>query len=71
MNTTIDFKKVNPKLSNLTVFLSSNEPYGFVDYNATSFREKLGAKVIVEKNKGHFTTEDGVKTVPEVVREII
>ena len=68
-NIKIDFKKVKQKLSNLTVFLSSNEPYGFVEYNEKTFREKLDAKVILEK-KGHFREDDGVKELPEVLREI-
>ncbi len=54
INTPIDFKKVKQKISKLTVFLSSNEPYGFVDDNAKMFREKLGAKVILEKKQGSF-----------------
>ena len=69
-NTQINFNKVKQKLSSLIVFLSSNEPYGFVDYNARTFREKIGAKVIIENNKGHFTEDDGVKEVPEILKEI-
>lgn len=69
-NTPIDFNKVKQKLSNLTVFLSSNEPYGFVEDNKKTFREKLGAKVILEENKGHFTEGDGIKKLPEVLKEI-
>ena len=69
-NTPINFNKVKSKISKLTVFLSSNEPYGFIDDNAKAFREKLGAKVIVEKNKGHFTEDDGVTELPEVLKEI-
>src|SRR3989338_8125508 len=69
-NTQINFNKVKQKLSSLIVFLSSNEPYGFVDYNARTFREKIGAKVIIENNKGNFTEDDGVKEVPEILKEI-
>ena len=69
IQTPIDFKKVRQKISKLTVFLSRNEPYGCVESNAKTFREKLGAKVIIKKNKGHFTVEDGVKKLPEAVRE--
>ena len=71
IKTPIDFDKVKQKISRLTVFLSSNDPYGFVEENTRIFREKLGAKVIIENNKGHFTEDDGVMEVPEVVREIL
>ncbi len=67
LNTPINFKKIINKISNLTVFLSSNEPYNYVNENKMIFEEKLSAKVIVLKNKGHFTEEDGVAELPEVL----
>jgi hypothetical protein len=67
----IDFNKLKPKINNLTVFLSTNEPYGFVEENAKTFREKLGAKVIIEKNKGHFTEYDGITEFPQVLKTIL
>jgi len=41
-----------------------------VEHNTKVFRDKLGAKVIVEKNKGHFTEEDNIKELPMVLKEI-
>lgn len=70
INTPIDFSKVRQKISRLSVFLSSNEPYGFVEDNAAIFKEKLGAKVIIEKDKGHFTESEGIKKLPELLNEI-
>jgi len=66
----IDFNKVKDKISKLTVFLSSNDPYGFVEHNAKVFKEKLGARVMIFKNKGHFSEDDGITTLPELLREI-
>ena len=71
INTPIDLDKVKQKISKLTVFLSDNDPFGFLDYNAKMFIDKLDSKVIIEKNKGHFTEEDNVKSLPEVLKEII
>jgi len=71
MNIPINFEKVKQKLSELIVFLSSNEPYGCVKSNAQIFREKLNAKVIIEKDKGHFCDEDDIKKLPEVLEEIL
>ena len=70
MNTAIDFNKIKQKIPKLTVFLSTNEPYGFVEENSKIFKEKLNAKVILEKDKGHFTEDDGVSELPEILSEI-
>lgn len=71
LETPINFKKVKQKISMLTVFLSDNDSYNCVQENAQIFKEQLGANVIIEKNKGHFTTEDGVMQMPEVLKEIL
>ena len=68
--TKIDFNKVKSKIVKLTVFLSSNEPYNYVDENKEIFEQKLGAKVIILKNKGHFTEDDGVRKLPEILQFI-
>ncbi|MEK6858065.1 MAG: alpha/beta hydrolase [Nanoarchaeota archaeon] len=70
INNPIDFDKVKSKSNNFTVFLSSNEPYGFVKENEALFKDKLGAKVTIEKNKGHFTEDDEVVEIPEVLETI-
>lgn len=69
-NTPINFNKVKEKISKITVFLSSNEPYGFINDNARIFRERLNARVIILENRGHFTEDDGIKKLPEVLKEI-
>ncbi len=69
MNTPIDFSLVRRRLNSLTVFLSNNEPYGFVQYNSDVYQKELGAMVVIEKDKGHFTEEDRVVEMPEVLRE--
>ncbi len=66
LETPIDFNKIKHKINKITVFLSSNDPYGKLEYNAAAFREKLGATVIIEKERGHFTGEDGITEIPEV-----
>lgn len=71
VNAPIDFRKVKQKLSKLTVFLSSNEPYGYIEENKRIFEEKLNVEIILEKNKGHFTEDDGVNELPEVLKEIM
>lgn len=69
LETFIDFNKIKNKISKLTVLLSSNEPYNYLKENEELFREKLKAKVIILKNKGHFTQEDGVTEIKEILNE--
>jgi len=71
IETPIDFAKVRNKTNKITVFLSDNEPYGFVDENASIFEDKLDAKVIIESEKGHFIEDDGITEVPEVLEELL
>ena len=59
------------KISKITVFLSSNEPYNYVEENKRTFEEKLKAKVIILKNKGHFTEDDSIAEFPELLKEIL
>lgn len=71
MEDKINFENLKSKIPKLTVFLSTNEPYGFIKENSQIFKEKLNAKVILEKNKGHFTEHDGLKEFPEVLKEVL
>ena len=52
----------------LKVFLSSNDPYNCAKENKAAFTKKLGARVIVKKNKGHFTADTGITKLPETLR---
>ncbi|MFA6183547.1 MAG: alpha/beta hydrolase [Parcubacteria group bacterium] len=61
----IDLEKVKNATDNITVFISDNDPFVPLS-DKEIFQEKLGAKVIVENNKGHFNQ----KTFPEIIRTI-
>ncbi len=62
----IDFEKIKKACSNISVLLSSNEPFNFVKENKEIFEQQLNAKVSVLENKGHFTEDDGVNELPEI-----
>lgn len=64
--TPIDFQKVKEVCSNISVLLSSNEPYNFVAENKETFEQKLNAKVEILENKGHFTEDDGIVELFEI-----
>lgn len=70
LNTPLDFVKIKSHLDRCVVFLSDNDYYVPLN-NKKLFEENLGAKVIVEYNKGHFSKKGGVTEVPEAVEELI
>ena len=67
----VNFSKVKRHLKKMTVILSSNDPYGFVSDNAKLFKDLLGAEVIIKKNKGHFTEDDGIKELPSALKALL
>jgi predicted alpha/beta hydrolase family esterase len=71
IETPIDCDKIKNRAKKITVFLSDNEPYGFIEENAELFRNKLNAKVLIEKKRGHFTEDDKITTLPIVLKEIL
>jgi predicted alpha/beta hydrolase family esterase len=66
----IDFEKVRKTSKNFVAIFSDNDPYVPLE-NTELFRETLGAKVVIEKNKGHFTRSEDVLVVPTVLKEIL
>lgn len=66
----MQFPRVRAKAPGFTVFLSEDDYYVPRKENKILFLEKLGAEVISMDGKGHFTTEDGVSEVPEVLEKM-
>lgn len=50
----LNLDKIRTKASSFTAIFSDNDPYVPLEANEKIFKEKLGAKIIVEHNKGHF-----------------
>ncbi|MDA1169481.1 MAG: alpha/beta hydrolase [bacterium] len=70
MRDDVDYEKILNKTSNITVINSTNDEYGAVEENKRLFEERLGAKVIILENRGHFTESDGSTQLPEVLEEL-
>ena len=66
----IDFVKVSEKTKKIVVMLSDNDSYVNLKENRALFQKNLSAKIIVVKGPGHFTADEGITSVPEVLREI-
>ncbi|MEK6844182.1 MAG: DUF1749 domain-containing protein [Nanoarchaeota archaeon] len=66
----INLAKIRKMIKEIIVYLSSNEYYGFVEENSKIFHDKLGAKVIIEKDMGHFTDEEGLEKIAKFVDKL-
>jgi len=70
----IDFKKIKNHCDKFITIHSDNDPHVALKY-ADIFKEKLGAKIIVKRNKGHFSDpiEDkkSCLELPDVVKTMV
>ncbi|TSC58072.1 MAG: hypothetical protein Greene041679_182 [Parcubacteria group bacterium Greene0416_79] len=53
-----------------TMIFSDNDPYVPIE-KSLEFAKQLGAKTILERGKGHFTTRDGVKALPSAFSALL
>ncbi len=68
-NTKIDFRRILDHCNNFLAIFSKNDPYVHLD-EIEKFKKNLGAKIIIKEKQGHFTEEDGIKKIPEILRFI-
>lgn len=66
----IDYERARRKPDKWIALFSDDDP--FVDYEANSriFKEKLGAKIVLQKGMKHFSQEDKVLSLP-ILLELI
>jgi predicted alpha/beta hydrolase family esterase len=60
----LDPRKVKVAAGRCTAILSDNDPYIPFEEAKASFVSSLGAKIIVEKGKGHFNEDDKITELP-------
>lgn len=71
VETPIDFEKVKANTSKIVTILSDNDPYVPIAETTNIFLEKLGAEVIIEKQKGHFSREDKITKLPVLLEKFL
>lgn len=64
----INWEKIVNHTEKFVCIFSDNDYYVPLE-EAELFKEELHAKIILEKNKGHFTEDDGVNKLPSVIKE--
>jgi len=65
--TPLDFDKIKSQAKHFAAVLSDSDPWVPLESNRKIFAEKLGAEIVVEQAKGHFTADDGVTELPVVL----
>ena len=70
LKTKINFKKVLAHTNKFVAIFSTNDPF-VPDSESKIFKNKLNAKIILEKNKGHFSGGDKVTKLNSVLKELL
>lgn len=65
METPINFSKIKGIVGGITAIFSDNDPYVPLS-NVDMFEKELGANIVIERNKGHFTESDDVTDLPAI-----
>ncbi|MBN2095678.1 MAG: alpha/beta hydrolase [Candidatus Aenigmarchaeota archaeon] len=66
----VDFGKVKHILGASVAIFSDNDPFIPLEQEKL-FRDKLGAKTIVQHARGHFTARDGITEFPLALQELL
>lgn len=70
LDTPIDWQKVKKHTSKFTAIFSDDDPFVSLT-DSKIFKEKLEAKIIIEKNKAHYSGSDGITQLPTVLKELL
>ncbi|MBI4983193.1 alpha/beta hydrolase, partial [Candidatus Woesearchaeota archaeon] len=70
VQTPINFDRVKRHTHKFVVILSDNDPFVPMRKHKKLVESKLGAKVVVLHNKGHFSSSDKITKLPEVLKSI-
>jgi len=63
----IVFENIKSKSASFIAIFSDDDAWVPLKVNQPIFQEKLGVKTIVLHNKGHFTNEENVTEIPEIL----
>lgn len=70
LQTPLNLEKVKSHLDRCVAIFSDNDPYVPMD-NQEEYREKLGAKIIIEHEKGHFSGSTGTTVLPVALNSVL
>ncbi len=65
-----DDKKIREAVNKAIAIFSDNDPFVMPE-NQKSWEERIGAKIIIEHGKGHFSGSDGVTELPSALNSVL
>ena len=71
LNSPINLEKIKARIKNQIIAIFSDDDPDVPLSDSKEFKDKLGAKIIVEHEKGHFSDDAGVKELPVVLEELL
>lgn len=66
----INWEKIKSHCQKFTAINSDNDPYVSLHYSDL-FKQNIGAEVIIEKNRKHFSGDDGINKLPSALKAIL
>lgn len=69
MQGSVDYRQVRPKIGRATVIVAKNDPIAPYQFGV-AMANRLGAKLIVRPDGGHFLTSDGFEKFPLALDEL-
>lgn len=70
VNTPRNDKKIKEILTKSVAIFSDNDPF-VAEENQLSWKEKVGAKIIVEHERGHFAGDDEIVELPSALNAVL
>lgn len=69
-DTPVDFKRAKTHANSFIAVFSDNDPNVPFGENSKTYKEKIGAKIILQKGMGHFSEDAGVTKLPVLLKLI-
>jgi hypothetical protein len=70
LETPLNWNKIKSCANKFIAIFSDNDPLALFS-DSKIFKKKLGAKIIIEHNKGHFSGSDGIKKLPSALKAVL
>ena len=70
LKTPLNWKKIKAHTDNFTAIFSDNDPVVPLT-DSKIFKSKLGAKIIIEHKRGHFSGNSGIKKLSSALKSIL
>lgn len=67
----INFANLKSKAKKYVAIFSSDDPLVPLEQNLKVFKDDLGAEILIEKNKGHFSGDDDIVKLPSALNALL